>query len=116
MNEKGVAWFGYRAPDTSYITPLSGSMDSLPDFYQAGSRWEDFDRDSGWWINTYVQQMTELRYNEAIEDLYAFRDPKLEMLYQIVPEVQKKATEIYQTDPEKGLSLLNKFYDAVKPK
>jgi len=107
---KGVAWFGYGAPDTSYITPLSGSMSSLPEFYQVGSRWEDFSRDSGWWINIYVQQMTELRYNEAIEDLYAFRDPKLEMLYQIVPEVQKKATELYQSEPEKSLELLHNFY------
>lgn len=107
---KGVAWFGYGAPDSSYITPLSGSMDSLPKFYQVGSRHEDFNRDSGWWINIYVQEMTTLRYNEAIQDLYAFRDPKLEMLYQIVPEVQKKATEIYQTDPDKGLDLINNFY------
>ncbi len=54
--------------------------------------------------------MAELHYNEAIKDLYAVRDPKLEMLYEIVPEVQKKATEIYQTDPERGLSLINNFY------
>ncbi|MFW6149604.1 MAG: C69 family dipeptidase [Atribacterota bacterium] len=107
---KGVAWFGYGAPDSSYIVPLSGTMDSLPDFYRTGSRWEAFDRDSGWWINIYVQQMTELRYNEAIEDLYAFRDPKLKMLYQIVPEVQKKATKIYQNDSEKSIELLQNFY------
>ena len=107
---KGVAWFGYGAPDTSYITPLSGSMDSLPKFYQVGSRWEDFTRDSGWWINIYVQQMTELRYNEAIQDVYAFRDPKLEMLYQILPGIQDKAAEIYKTNPEAALSLLHNFY------
>ena len=107
---KGVAWFGYGAPDSSYITPLNGSMESLPKFYQVGSRWEDFTRDSGWWINIYVQQMAELRYNEAIQDLYAFRDPKLNMLYQVVPEVQAKAAEIYSSDPEAALSLLHNFY------
>jgi len=107
---KGVAWFGYGAPDSSYIAPLSGTMNELPEFYRTGSRWEPFDRNSGWWINIYVQQMAELHYNEAIKDLYAVRDPKLEMLYEIVPEVQKKATEIYQTDPERGLSLINNFY------
>src|SRR6056297_228757 len=85
-------------------------MSFRPAFYQVGSSWEDFSRDSGWWINIYVQQMTELRYNEAIEDLYAFRDPKLEMLYQIVPEVQKKATELYQADSEKSIELLQNFY------
>ena len=107
---KGVAWFGYGAPDSSYIAPLSGSMESLPKFYQVGSRWEDFNRDSGWWINIYVQQMAELRYNEAIQDLYAFRDPKLEMLYQIIPGIQEKAAEIYQSNPKAALSLLHNFY------
>lgn len=107
---KGVAWFGYGAPDSSYIAPLSGSMETLPAFYKIGSRWEDFRRDSGWWVNIYVQQMVELRYNEAIEDLYQFRDPKLEMLYQVIPEVQEKAAEIYPSDPDAANSLLHNFY------
>jgi len=107
---KGVTWLGTGAADSSNILPLSGSMASLPECYQIGAKGEDFRRDSVSWINLYVQQMVELRYNEAIQDLYAFRDPKLEMLYQIVPLVQEKAAEIYQSDPDAALSLMHNFY------
>lgn len=107
---KGVAWMGVGAPDSSYITPLSGSMSSLPDCFMIGAKGEDFQRDSQGWVSLYVQEMTTLRYNEAIQDLYAYRDPKLEMLYQVVPLVQEKAAEIYQTDPDAALSLLHNFY------
>jgi len=107
---KGVTWLGRGAADTSYITPLSGSMFSLPECYHIGAKREDFNRDSQGWISVYVQEMTTLRYNEAIQDLYAFRDPKLEMLYQTVPLVQEKAAEIYQSDPDAALSLMHNFY------
>jgi hypothetical protein len=85
-------------------------MASLPYCYQSGAKGEDFRRDSQGWISLYVQEMTTLRYNEAIQDLYAFRDPKLEMLYQTVPLVQEKAAEIFQSDPDAALSLMHNFY------
>ena len=107
---KGVAWVGVGNPNSSYITPLSGSMSSLPKCFGVGAKGEDFNRESQGWISLYVQELTTLRYNEAIEDLYAFRDPKLEMLYQVVPMVQEKAAELYESDPDAALALLQNFY------
>lgn len=106
---KGVSWFGYGAPDTSYIVPLWPVMDELPEFYSTGSRYEDFRRDSGWWINTYVQQMTQLRYNEAIEDVYNYRDPKLHTLYDQTAAIQKRAAELYEEDPEAAIEMIDNF-------
>ncbi len=106
---KGISWYGYGAPDSTYLTPLWPIMKSLPAFYSKGTRYEDFQRDSGWWVNTYVQQMAELRYCEAIKDIHAFRDPRLEMLYKVTPKVQELAAEIYKTDPEAAISLIHEF-------
>ncbi len=106
---KGISWYGYGAPDTSYIVPLWPAMNELPEGYRIGTRYEPLDRDSYWWTNTYVQEMTQFKYNEAIEELYKFRDPKLESLYKITPVVQKAATELYKTDQEAAIKMISDF-------
>lgn len=106
---KGVSWFGYGAPDSTYIVPLWPAMDKLPEFYSTGSRYKDFRRDSGWWINTYVQQMAELRYTEAIEDIYNYRDPKLAALYDQTAAIQERAAELYKEDPEAAVDMIDNF-------
>src|SRR5665648_26614 len=106
---KGISWYGYGSPDSTYITPLWPIMKELPVFYETGSRNEPFRRDSGWWINIYTQEMVQLKYQDAIKDVYALRDPKLRSLYAIVPQLQKTAAELYKTDPEAGIQLISDF-------
>ena len=91
---RGISWYGYGAADTTYLTPLWPIMKDLPKFYQTGSRYEEFRRDSGWWVNTYVQQMAELRYQDARKDIHAAREPKLAALYMLTPIVQQKAADL----------------------
>ena len=91
---RGISWHGYGAPDTTYLTPLWPIMTQLPEFYSVGSRYEEFRRDSGWWVNTYVQQMAELRYQDARKDIHAAREPKLQALYTLTPMVQDKAAQL----------------------
>lgn len=111
---KGIVWYGYGAVDSSYITPLWASMEKLPAFYQNGSRYETFRRDSGWWVNTYVQQMVRFRYDEAIQDLYQVRDPKLASTYYQAAAIQEAAAELYKTDPETAVKMISDFaYDTA---
>ncbi len=93
---KGISWFGYGAPDSSYLTPLWPVMKKLPAFYETGSRFEDFRRDSGWWVNTYVQEMATLRYCEAIQEIYALRDPKMRLQFSETYSVQKEAAKLWK--------------------
>lgn len=106
---KGVVWYGYGAPDTTYLTPLWAAMHSLPEFYQVGSRYETFRRDSGWWVNTYVQEIATHKYQAAAADIKEFRQPRMDALYTLVPLVQKKAAELYKTDPEAAINLISEF-------
>jgi len=107
---KGICWAGFGAPDSSYHTPLWASMKGIPKSYYTGVKeLEDFRWDSTWWINLLVQDVVERRYSKAIEDLYAFRDPKLNMLYEITPKVQELAASIYETDPKKAINLIHHF-------
>jgi len=107
---KAVTWLGHSAMDTSYLTPLNPNMEELPKCYTTGSRYEDYDRDSAWWISTRVMHLAEYCYSEAIKDIYAFREPKMEMLYHTVPLLQEHCAEIYKVDREKALSILHNFY------
>ena len=106
---KGVVWYGYGAPDTTYLTPLWAAMSSLPKFYTVGSRYEEFRRDSGWWTNTYVQEIATLKYQAAAKDIKDFRQPRMDMLYTMVPLLQAQAAELYKTDPKAALSLISEF-------
>jgi len=107
---KAVTWFGYGAQDTSYLTPINPNMKELPAFYSTGSRYEPYDRDSGWWINTRVMHLAEYCYSEAIKDIYAFRQPKMDMLYHTVPLVLEHAAEIYKVDRETAMNIMHNFY------
>lgn len=107
---KSIAWYGIGATDSTYITPISPIMRELPVPYTVGDKFGIFDRDSLGWICIYVQEMADRHYNEAIKDIYALRDPKLEMLYEVVPLVQEHAAKIYESDQEKAANILHQFY------
>ena len=107
---RGIAWYGYGAADTTYLTPLWPIMKQLPAFYQTGTRYEDFRRDSGWWVNTYVQQMADMRYQPARKVIHAARDPKLFDLYQTAPVIQQKAGELIKAGKrEEAVNMITNF-------
>jgi dipeptidase len=106
---RGTSWFGYGAPDTSYLTPLWPAMTEIPAFLGRGDRYGIFDRESGWWTNIYVQQMAELHYSEAIKHVRAAREPRQTMLYQMTPQVLQQAAKMYATDQAGAINLLTQY-------
>ena len=106
---KALVWFGYGAVGTAYHTPLWPARAELPEFYRTGSRYEEFRRDSGWWTSTYVQEMTRLRFKDAIVDLRNFRDPKMQIMYDTVPKLQELAAELYEVDKEAAIAVLSDY-------
>jgi dipeptidase len=121
---KGISWYGYGHPASTYLTPLWPIMSELPEFYKTGSRAELFRRDSGWWINTYTQRMAELRWNSSIKTIQEFRDPLMSDIYAQASEVQNEAAKIIQKKywkymqtgkvPKKAVKLITDFaYDTA---
>ena len=109
---RGTSWFGYGAPDTSYLTPLWAAMTELPAFLSRGDRYGIFDRESGFWTNIYVQQMAELHYSQAIKHVRAAREPRLQMLYQVTPQILESAARMFPNDPKGALNLLTQYGSA----
>ncbi|MEF9894789.1 MAG: C69 family dipeptidase [Clostridia bacterium] len=97
---KPLVWYGYGAADTTYLTPLWPSMTRMPDFYSIGNRYEEFRRDSGWWTNSYVQQIAAINYKSAVEVVHAAREDKMNAQYDIVPSIQKAAAILIEEGKE----------------
>ena len=108
---KGISWFGYGHPASTYLTPLWPIMRKLPEFYRTGSRYEGFRRDSGWWINIYTQRMAELCWEKAIQDIQAFRDPGMGAIYKEAAEVQEHAARLLEEHPndQKAVNIITEF-------
>ena len=107
---RGISWFGYGASDTTYITPLWPIMRKLPDFYNTGDRFHPYDSKSGWWVNTRVQEIAGLHYQDARKDIHAARDEKLQPLYVLTPMVQDKAAELIKAGKrDEAVSLITDF-------
>lgn len=114
---KCLVWYGYGAADSTYLTPLWPSMNSLPELYTTGNRYEAFDRNSGWWTNSYVQQIARINYKSAIEDIRAFRDPIMEEQYDVVDSIQTVAARLVrQGKEEEARNLLTSFGSATAQK
>lgn len=113
---RGVSWFGYSGADTTYLTPLWASMEKLPDFYSVGTRYEAFQRESGWWTNSYVQQICEINYQYAVEIIHANRQEKMDPQYKIVDELQNTAAALIRAgEKEAALDLISNYayYNAI---
>ena len=106
---KGIVWYGYGSVGNSFVTPLFPAMEKLPDLYSVGSRYDIFRRDSGWWINTYVQEMIGLRYKDAIKDVDAIRAPKMDAVYRQTAALLEVARKQYATDPKGAVKLMSEF-------
>lgn len=107
---KCLVWFGYGAADSSYIVPLWPTMTKLPKLYSTGTRYGTFDRNSGWWVNSYVQQTAATNYMSAIVDIHEARDGRLAEQYVVVEQIQNMVAELIKAGKQdEAIALLTNY-------
>ncbi len=107
---KSLVWYGYGAADSTFMTPLWASMTELPELYTIGSRYEDFDRESGWWICSYVQQIATTNYDYCIEIIHDRRDDRMATQYEEVAALQVEAAAMVEAgDSEGAVAMLTEY-------
>ncbi len=105
-----LVYIGWGAADSSYMTPLFGTMTRLPSQLCTGSRYGKFDRDSSWWVSQYVQQTATQNYERAIQEIYAARDPRMAEQYETVASMQNAAAALVEAGDSKGaIELLTNY-------
>lgn len=97
-----LVYIGWGAADSSYMVPLFATMTKLPSQLCTGSRYGKFDRDSSWWVSQYVQQTATQNYQNAIQEIYAARDPKMAEQYETVAAMQDAAAALVEAGNSKA--------------
>jgi len=107
---KPLLWIGWGAADSSYMIPLWATMTKLPSQLCTGSRYEKYDRNSSWWVSSFVQQTATTNYDSAIQEIYAARDPKMADQYVTVAATQSAAAELSKAgNSEAAVKLLTDY-------
>ena len=105
-----LVWYGYGAPDSSFLTPLWASQTTLPSYYDHGSRYLPYDPTSGWWINTLVQDTATRMYNVAIQKIYEVRDERMLAQIEEVGEKQEAWAKMFEEGKkEEAMEELNTY-------
>lgn len=105
-----LVYIGWGAADSSYMVPLWATMTKLPKQLCTGSRYGKFDRDSSWWVSSYVQQTATQNYASAIQEIYAARDGRMAEQYKTVADMQAAAAALVEAgNSEAAIELLTNY-------
>ena len=101
----GVYWLYLDNQYVSTYVPIHAGVQEIPRSYETYD-WEAFSEDSARWLIDFVDNLLYLRFQEAIEDVRAERDPLEASFFSTQVEVEQKALELYRTSPEQAEAFL----------
>jgi dipeptidase len=101
----GVYWLYLDNQYVSTYVPIYAGVQEIPPSYQTYD-WEAFSEDSARWLIDFVDNLLYLRFQEAMEDVRAERDPLEASFFANQAEVEKTALELYQRSPEEAETFL----------
>jgi len=105
-NEVGGIYYVYV--DNAYTSAYVPIYAGVTDVAECYKRWDKahFDDNSIRWCVDFVDNLLYLRWQDAVKDLHAVRDPFEQAFFDDQAEVDKMAAELLQKDPEKGRAYL----------
>jgi len=111
----GIIWFYYDNPHISVHVPIYAGVQEIP------ASWSTFDRtqfslDTDRWAFMLADDLVNRRYQDAIIDLRAVRDPLQEEFFANQESIEKKALELYKEDPMKAKQFLTDYTKSTMEK
>ena len=104
----GVYWFYLDNQHVSTYVPIYTGVTEISPLYMTYDP-DNFSEDSARWAIDFVDNLLYLRWQEAIKDLRAVRDPLEADFFAKIEEMDAKALELHKQDPEKAKALLTAF-------
>ena len=105
----GVMWFGYDNPaHTLYVPVYTGTRDTKESWKSHFNR-DKLSLDCAQWAFMLQDDVVNWRYQEAIKDLEAVRNPIEDDFFKRQAEVEKQAADLYKESPEKASEFLTKY-------
>jgi dipeptidase len=101
----GVYWFYVDNPYVSTHVPIYAGVQEISPLYKTYDM-SEFSDNSARWAVDFVDNLLHLKWQEAIKDLLAVRDPMEEEFFKRQPEIEEKALDFYKKDPEAAKKFL----------
>ncbi len=104
----GVYWFYLDNQHVSTYVPIyAGATDTSP-LYQVWDP-DEFAEDSARWAIDFVDNLLHLRWQDAIRDLRAMRDPLEARFFEEQSRIDEQALELYLSDPVRAREFLTHY-------
>lgn len=104
----GVYWFYLDNQHVSTYVPIYAGVTEISPLYKKYDP-EKFSPDSARWAIDFVDNLLYLRWQEAIKDLRAVRDPLEAEFFVKLQEIDARAAELHEKDPLQASKLLTDF-------
>jgi len=107
----GIYWIYQDQQHVSMYAPIYAGVQEINPLYKKyeygkGAKYTD---DSARWAIRSVFKVMGLKWQKAIEMLRAARDPLEAEIFAEIPEIDRKALELYNEDPEKAKKFLTQY-------
>ena len=97
----GIYWFYVDNAYTSAYVPMYAGVTDVAECYKNYDK-ENFSDNSMRWVVDFVDNLLYLKWQEAVKDLHAVRDPMEQRFFDEQAEVDKEFEELYKKSPKKA--------------
>jgi dipeptidase len=104
----GVYWFYVDNPHVSTYIPIYAGVQEISRPYKTFDM-KTFSEDSARWCVDFVEKLMHLRWQSAVKDLRAARDPVEHEYFARQKEIDEKALMLYKKDPAKAKAFLTEL-------
>ena len=104
----GLYWVFLDNPAISPYVPMYAGVTATAPSYQRYDPKAYSDASARWTID-FVDNLANLRYQEAIRDVRALRDPFERAIFERLPSLEAEALTLHRQDPEAAKKLLTEY-------
>ncbi len=101
----GIYWFYHDNPFVSAYVPVYAGVRDVAESYKTYD-YAAYSEDSARWAVDSVEKLMMLRWQDAVKDLHAERDPLEERFFAGQAEVEAKAVELFKKNPAQAAKYL----------
>jgi len=104
----GVYWFYLDNQHVSTYAPIYAGVQKISPLYKTYDP-DKFNEDSARWAIDFVDNLLYLKWQEAIKDLRAARDPLEGSFFKDQSSIDAKALELYKKNPKQAKKFLTEY-------
>lgn len=108
----GVYWVYLDNPHISPYIPIYAGNTSVAEAYNLYNP-DKYDEKSARWAIDFVDNLANLRFQDAIKDILAARSPFEEEIFNRLPELEKEALKLHEKNPSASRKLLTQYCNSL---